>query len=218
MPTDPLELLLGFDAREMWLGTSELLHPSHDRSTFLLRDDVEKVFSADILVWPSLFGASFPRAAERPSLEAPRWIGANPPFWEDLAALEQSIPRNVAQPYAIIAATWHSDIGFNEEIERPGRLGMHPHPVPARPAHRAAGWPLLGFDVTDGGFLSGLSDCGFAAAERPVLVARWTGCLNRHHLFDELAPAFEFRNLSNTRVREHAPFFVVGLWLVREVR
>ena len=51
------ELLLGFDAREMWMAQEDLMHPSHKRSTFLLRDDVRKALSADTLVWPSIFGS-----------------------------------------------------------------------------------------------------------------------------------------------------------------
>jgi hypothetical protein len=97
------ELLLGFDARETWMTQEELMHPGHKRSTFLLRDDVQKVLSADAMVWPSVFNAS----------QTPPWIGANAPLWESLELLERSIPTSAR--YRLIAATWHAETAFSEE-------------------------------------------------------------------------------------------------------
>jgi hypothetical protein len=39
---------------------------------------------------------------------------------------------------------------------------------------------------------------------------------NRYPLFDSLEEALEFRMLTNARVPEHAPFFVIGLWWIVE--
>jgi hypothetical protein len=33
-------------------------------------------------------------------------------------------------------------------------------------------------------------------------------------LHERLEPAFEFKRITNARVPEHAPFFVIGLWLI----
>ncbi|HTM48012.1 MAG TPA: hypothetical protein VL285_05015 [Bryobacteraceae bacterium] len=192
------EKLLGFDAREMWRETGSLLHPSHSRSTFLLREDVKKVFSADVLVWPSVFDG-----AGRPA-----WIGANPPFWEDLEQFEERLPGGA--PFLRIAATWHIEPASEEEA----RARTGPHDAPARPQTRDPAWKLLGFDVCDGSFLSGLSDCGYTPRERIELAPRWGPRLDEHHLFTRLADAFEFRALTDRRVAEHAPFFVIGLWKI----
>jgi hypothetical protein len=75
-------------------------------------------------------------------------------------------------------------------------------------------WQFLGFDIADGGFISGLSNCGYEDAERDGLAAEWAQYLNRRHLFDDLQRAFQFRELTNARVPEHAPFFVIRLWLI----
>jgi hypothetical protein len=195
------ELLLGFDAREMWMTQEELMHPGHKRSTFLLRDDVQKVLSADTMVWPSIFNAS----------QAPAWIGANAPLWESLELLERSISTNAR--YRLIAATWHAETAFSEETRR----NLGPYDLPCVPRNRDAGWQFLGFDITDGSFLSGLSNCGYTEEERRALVPQWAPRLNSSHLFDDISHAFEFRSLSNRRVAEHAPFFVIGLWKIRDV-
>src|SRR5687768_2877653 len=128
------ETLLGFDAREMWLATGDMLHAAHDPATFLLRNDADKVLSADTLIWPSLFSTPvLPSATQRlPCLEPPAWIGANPPFWEDLEALVAAIPAVVSEPgwrYWLIAATWISESGFES-----GNVG--PYRQPTRPSHR----------------------------------------------------------------------------------
>jgi hypothetical protein len=77
-------------------------------------------------------------------------------------------------------------------------------------------WTSLGFDVSDGSGLSGLSNCGYAKDEVPALRERWGPHLNTYHLFSDVDQAIEFKRLSDNRVREHAPFFVYGLYLVED--
>jgi hypothetical protein len=87
---------------------------------------------------------------------------------------------------------------------------------PTSPAGRDPGWSFLGYDVADPS-ISGLSNCGYSEEDRRELAPVWGPRLNAHHLFDKLEHADEFRTLTDTRVPEHAPFFVIGLWLIREV-
>src|ERR1700722_8558772 len=91
------QTLLGFDARTN--------SPGVDLPTqFLLRTDLEDVFSADTRLWPSIFETSASKTF------APAWIGMNTPFWEDLDALRQAAQHQ--SPVQLIAATWHTDVGF----------------------------------------------------------------------------------------------------------
>ena len=185
------ETLLGFDAREMV--------PDEGRpSEFLLRTDLVDVLSVDRSVWPSLFDHS----------HRPAWIGMNDPFWDNLEALEAALPET-APPYWLVAATWHTDIGFDAELRQPGKI-LGPHLAPTVPARRDPAWQFLGFDIADPG-ISGLSNCGYGAG-RDALASQWAPHLNRYHLFDDLARALAFRALTNARVPEHAPFSVLGLW------
>jgi len=185
------EVLLGFDARER----SHVL-PDDYRSKFLLADVGGQVFSVDTMVWPSVVE------------DSPAWIGMNAPFWEDLVSLERHVAGGA--PYRLIAATWHSEPG-----EARGAIGPYENPTVS--AAREPDWIFLGYDVADPS-ISGLSNCGYSEEELRALSPVWAPRLNAHHLFDNLDYAFEFRALTNARVAEHAPFFVVGLWLIREVQ
>jgi hypothetical protein len=182
------EALIGFDARAEARKLSEPY-----RATFLLRD-VERVLSADGMLWPSKL------------TQRPKWIGANPPFWENMEKLERHLAgQSVA--YWLIAATWHID------GSPAGTFG--PYETPTTPPSRDPAWSFLGYDVTDGSFLSGLSNCGYTEEDRRQLAPEWPPRLNSSHLFDNLDHAFEFRTLTDKRVPEHAPFFVIGLWSIR---
>ena len=63
------EVLLGFDVRVMWdLTDWEWAWTSDRRENFLLRQDVERPFSTDTMVWPSVFDHD-------EKLTAPDWHG-----------------------------------------------------------------------------------------------------------------------------------------------
>lgn len=183
------EILLGFDAR-----TRGLAPPPEFFSTYLLRGGVGEVLSVDTMLWPSVVE------------DSPSWIGMNAPFWEDRVSLERHVVG--AEPYRLIAASWQA-----EEGESRGAIG----PYEGTPGAREPDWGLLGYDVADPS-ISGLSNCGYSEEERRQLAPVWGPRLNEHHLFEKLVDAFEFRALTNARVPEHAPFFVIGLWLIREVK
>ncbi|MGA2435284.1 MAG: hypothetical protein ABSG25_08365 [Bryobacteraceae bacterium] len=211
------EALLGFDAREMWLTGMREIGPGGGRPIqFLLRTDLDDVLSADTMVWPSIFKSTVTLDLG-PELPLPEWAGMNVPFWEDLNALRNAIPQEFGQdhPFWLIAATWHTDIGFNEEERREGKI-LGPYIAPTTPQQRVNAWRFLGFDITDPG-ISGLSNCGYDDTERDGLAAEWGRHINRYHLFDSLERAFAFRTLTNARLPEHAPFFVIGLWLIAEI-
>ncbi len=205
------EALLGFDVREVWL-TPEFreVGPGGRPREFLLRTDLDDVLSADTMVWPSIFKSTVTLDCG-PWLPLPQWVGMNVPFWDDLNAIRTAIPPGFGKkhPFWLIAATWHTDVGFTKEENQTGKI-LGPHLAPTTPKQRDAGWRFLGFDVTDSG-ISGLSNCSYDESERNHLAARWGCHLNRYHLFGDLEPAFEFKRITNSRVPEHAPFFVVGL-------
>jgi hypothetical protein len=99
-------VVLGFNARETRPAALDPSDP-HDRQ-FLLRTDLDGVLTADTMLWPSVLEIS--------ELD---WIGINDPFWEHLDALCQSLSP---VPFRLIAATWHTDIGFEPEAKQPGKL------------------------------------------------------------------------------------------------
>lgn len=75
----------------------------------------------------------------------------------------------------------------------------------------ATDWTFAGFDVCDLDGTSGLMNCGYEPDEAS-LAAAWHDRLNRHHLLVDLAAATEFRELTDLRVKEHAPFLVYAIF------
>jgi hypothetical protein len=172
---------------------------SEQRRQFLLLPETPLPLSTDDLLWPSA------------TKDLDRWIGANNGLWENLVDLLGHVAAHVDQlpdETWIIAVTWH----HRERFAPSGPFG--PYALPTVPARRDPIWPLVGYDISDGSLLSGLSDCGYYPEELRRLAPRWGRFLNSHHLFRTLSPAFAYKRLTDARVREHAPFQVYGLWIV----
>lgn len=210
----PQMTLLGFDAREEYLGSWDQAR----RERYLLVCDVPKPYSVDVLVWPSIFGDGM---GEQQQVEAgPKlrltstWRGPNAPLWEDLGVLQEAIAEAPRQQYTLVAV---SEVNVNPSLGEPPEIaGL----APARsPAALNDGWSLLGYDVADRYFISGLTNCGYEPDEtRRVAAQRWSARLNAHHLFDEAADASRFSAEVALRVPEHAPFFVFALHAVSDAR
>ena len=206
------QALLGFDARELFVDANEAWNVDR-RSAYLLRADVEKPLSADVAVWPSLFGEGM-READLGCLQAgpgsiPVWRGPNQTLWDDLSRMRESLGSLVNVPHVSIAVAWVSSNGFIN----PGNTGPFLEAMaPSEPGPEAL---LLGYDVADSGLTSGLSNCAYDVAQREILQATWKPHLNRHHLFEDVAKADGFRQVAEARVPEHAPFFVFALWAMQ---
>jgi hypothetical protein len=83
---------------------------------------------------------------------------------------------------------------------------------PTVPDRLLEGSTLLGYDVADAGRISGLSDCGYTKEELKDLAPVWAPRLNSFGLLSTLEDAVAFRQLTDHRVPEHAPFWVYALW------
>jgi hypothetical protein len=201
----PEERLLGFDAREMWLSFESEWSPER-RDSFLLRGDLEKPLSTDTTVWPSAFGLD--ESLEKP----PPWEAFD--LWIDLGRMAASLDAGWGSRRK---AHWVISLTLCHGVFRQGDMTMgYPTLDPLTMPDSSQNWTLLGYDVSDGSALSGLSNCGYAADELPELRERWGPHLNQHHLFSDVDQAIEFKRMSDNRVREHAPFFVYGLYLVED--
>jgi hypothetical protein len=197
------EVLLGFDARRA-VGGNSADWDADRRENFLIRTDATRPLSTDQIVWPPVFEGD-PRPAS---------CAGHQTLWNDLECLRLHAPssdQESSEPYCLVAVTVHP--GDGDEGERDYWRSQAP---PSTPPARDAAWSLLGYDVSDRWLLSGLSNCGFlpAAEDVQAIRRRWSGKLNKHHLFDAPADAFDFRELADKRAEEHSPFFVFGIWLL----
>ena len=202
------ELLLGFDAREMGLDVAEYW-PEERKRHFLLRQDIVKPLSTDILVWRSVFDVE-------PTLQRPQWTGPIQELWEDLATLQTSLDTAWSArtlPSWLIAVTLQEEVCEREDLQE-----WYDRVSNFIPALRDPAWALLGYDVSDKWLLSGLSNCGYGSNESEIQILRdtYASSLNEHHLFEAIKPAVDFMQVSDERVRAHAPFFVFGLWLIKK--
>lgn len=202
------ELLLGFDAREMWLDPQDYW-PAARKKMYLLRHDVVRPLSTDTSVWRTVFDADT-------SLQRPEWTGPIQSLWDNLATLQEYMDTAWSErtlPSWIIAVTLQEEVCESEDLQE-----WYARASNINPSCRDAAWALLGYDVSDKWLLSGLSNCGYGANESEIQILRetYTSNLNEHHLFDSIKPAVDFMHLSDERVQAHAPFFVFGIWLIKK--
>jgi hypothetical protein len=195
------DLLLGFDAREMWLDFSAEW-PEERKRSFLLRRDIVKPLSTDTRVWRSVFDVD-------PTPHRPAWTGPIQQLWENLEALENLVSTAGSQrrePYWLIAITVCSAMPSREER---AYWKARTEGILYRPALRAPSWHLLGYDVADGYLLSGLTNLSWdsvSPAEVQDVGEKYLPSLNEYHLFTSVEPAAQFLPLAEEGAREHAPF------------
>lgn len=214
MSIHPHHVLLGFDARACWIER-EHVFPQSRVDIHLLRVDVERPLSTDVMVWPTVFRNESVSALSLElegvgdsGLQAPSFVGPVQELWSELEALQETIRTQAAAlrgPASVIAVTVES--GWEQPFTGLSLSGLD-KPSPADLDER---WSFLGFDVSDGFLLSGLTNCGYGN-ERDHLRTTWAPRLNRWHLFDSHDDAKTFAALSDERVESHAPFFVFGIW------
>jgi hypothetical protein len=185
--------LVGFDARESELAGRKTPIPIDVREVILLRPEIELPFSVDGHIWPSVWGMNDVRQIEENGL------------WLNLAKLQQSLIEHgrtaILIAVELLVLSNMPAFGFPFSL-----IDSAPDP-PTVPE----GSICLGFDVADSAFLSGLSNCGYSEKDRALLRSAWQSRINDFGLLKSEQDAIEFRELSDARVPEHAPFWIYRL-------
>ncbi len=166
------------------------------RALYLLRDDVAWPKSVDSLVWPSPIDGDQRDPVDRADMRG--WVLG---LWSNLDLLPA--PEKTAHRIRIDLLLDRSPVG--DDFWR--LLDDGPAPV----LGPSDSWPVIGFDVADTGFISGLSNCGYGDEERAGLRRDWGPRINDHGLFESVDDALAFVAVSDARVPEHAPFYVMAL-------
>jgi hypothetical protein len=178
------------------------------KQAFLLRPDVEQPLSVDTMVWPAMDDLVFPDSHEQ--------FG-----YGFLGLVARAIPPEACSGVCVAIGTypdtwtpvqktvWDSTIRSKE-----GRnIGVDYLMGETVSAPDPGAFEFLGFDVADAFLLSGLTNCGWKSEEANDAWARWATHLNEAHLFKDRTAADEFARYADTRVSEHAPFYVYGIWV-----
>ena len=207
--------ILGFDFRVAdWPGITAWWDEPR-RAHYLLRPEVPWVASVDSAVLPSVF--DFGNALNSPAtgFAISRLIpeGMHQQafgLWRDLGAMQQAVSRQSLPKdatYMSIALTVIGDDLPATQWAWDDLLEERTNPPTV-----SQGWKLLGYDVADRSLLSGLSNCGYDGDEKPILTKTWPDKLNEVGLLRDLNDAMEFKDVTNRRVPEHAPFLFFGLY------
>jgi hypothetical protein len=192
------------------------------RAEFLLRPDVGWPMSVDGMIWPSVFFSEAVRGGPNRFETVPiDQVRQDAWPWLDLAKMRAWYeahrppgPRDVS--IAIELLTDRPLEGTTILYEESGgiRCGLSVEPVV--PACLPDGSILLGFDVADASQISGLMNCGYTPEEIASWRATWGPRLNDRGLLGTLEDAIAFREATDRRVEEHAPFWVYALWQLPE--
>ncbi len=208
------ETVIGFDARVMWISKDELWDANRLKA-FTWGYDTPRILSTDDMVWPQLFTGYVPGPNGDVTWTVPKepepWIGPNAPHWSSLVQLEVNLAEHVDQlpgPIWIVAVTCVAEPTVMAQCK------YGPHLGEAQPASIDSDWLFLGYDVSDGGTLSGLLNCGISARDAR---AYWIADLNDNHLFQTIEIADEFRQFIDKQVKEHSPFAICGLYKIKEL-
>jgi hypothetical protein len=189
------------------------------RRAYLLRPEVDWPLSVDTAVWPSLFYSEVVKShaqAMSGSVEVP--ISKDDgEYWLDMERMlahydshKNSNTRGIAIAIELLSEASLDDDYQSYElsggIQCAAVLGRT---VPSAPP---PGSELFGYDVADPGRLSGLCNCAYTPDEVAQLPKTWASRLNDFGLLTNLDDAVEFRQLTNHRVPEHAPFWIYAIW------
>jgi hypothetical protein len=79
------------------------------------------------------------------------------------------------------------------------------------PSEPPTGSELLGFDVAEASWISGLNNCGYTAEDKEQLQPTWSRRLNEFGLLKTYEDAAEFKGISDRRAQEDAPFWVFSI-------
>jgi hypothetical protein len=184
------------------------------RDRFLLEPDIEWPISVDPLVWPSIFFSKIFRDATKlsyGSIEVDPSID-NGEYWLNLEQMKHHYAANKLPNSKGVFVCIHlfSEApldGFSVPYLQNGiQCGFELHDTTPREAPKDA--VLLGYDVADASWISGLTNCSYTPEDKERLSSRWLPRLNHYGLLRELDDARKFREVCNLRVPDHAPFWV----------
>jgi len=221
------EILLGFDAREMWYYHDvKTMGAQKNDSIGFLRDGVTKGLTVGSSIWPSVFNdGEYLGLEDRErkllglgTIKLPEFIGRNRPLWNNLEYLEQYLKEKkdeIIKPYWIIAITKNKTSELtNSELKE------WPYPEITVPPVRNNQWRCIGFDIADRSMESHLTGTSFSGNKNYIksLCGRWGPCLNQYHLLEEIREAYAFKNEVVEKLDPvNKPYFIYGIWLIKEI-
>jgi len=195
------EVLLGFHLRQS-VGQTDRVWDSHDRSAWLLREDIAFPLSVDEAVWPecnnhALISSIFSNYSHTPELGI---CNIFPEY------LDQSSEHNGG--FLIGVTIVNDKLGRADELIKEIDISMS---ISIEQLYSSK-WECLGYDVASYDLISCLTNCGFSHPGKNIMVKKYAGMLNDYGLFSSAKSADFFRIDCDSRIPEHAPFAIYGIW------
>lgn len=165
------------------------------RRCFLIDPNIAIPKSVDSNVWESIVSTDEYEAVGR------TW------HWHDWPAMLRAHERRqLIGPRAAAASILYADIGTPDHMWVSG--------LTVEEVHRFG--VLLGYDVADIDWVSGLSNCGYERGEVEEAGAMFGRLLNENGLFTDFDAALRCAEYTSLRVPEHAPFYPYGVYVLKE--
>lgn len=200
----PIHLsVLGYQLR-VPIDSLSLFWSNDRRAKYLLDETIKNPISADPSVWPILDNAALAAS-----------------IFKDFSSEQYSAPNGLSLyriSHSEITASCSSDdsggliVGICTEDNIADRL-RSVHAIKTSSVTRSGN--LFGFDVCDEWLTSGLTNCGIENAYHLALKDRFSKCLNRYGLFDEISIAKKYSSVIAKYIPSHVPFFPIGLFSAR---
>lgn len=201
-------LLLGFDCRLVFSDKVRSAWDRQRRERYLLRTDIDVPISVDTVVSPSMFDFDAVDVdAEKIHLQPSDFHQQALRLWRDLASMQHNLPddEELRSTMTIAIQLHHENLDaddwwrdFAAETVTPADLGSD--------------WLSIGFDVADRYLTGALSNCGYDQEVKQQAETNWSSDINEFGLISSLGRAAAFRVYSDSRVQEHAPFFVFEIF------
>lgn len=211
--------VVGFDVRQ-----SRERYVSHRwadaaRARYLLRPDIDWPLSVDPRVWPSVFHSAMPGQGDS---EGSATIGVDSALEESGFYLTLDRVRTHYKRHRVEVGGGVL-IGVELLSETQADAGTLPYTLPegiacglslerTTPERLPDSAALLGYDVANVAWISGLSNTAYTDEELRDLKPAWAHRLNSVGLFDVLDHAISFREVCDRRDRGSAPFWTYALW------
>jgi hypothetical protein len=203
------EILLGFQLRVNPLHIE--LWESERRETYLIREDIIHPLSVDRDVWPennnkenlSYIFSNYHNGAYRApnglnlyTLSTPQLLGQKEDIDDALLIGITVVNYNMDIDHAQHLRSMHAILDIQYSIEQLLRND----------------WMFLGYDVADYWLYSCLMNCGFDLNYKKDSFKRFADEINEHGLFATAGTAKDFLVDCESRIKEHAPFAIYGIW------
>lgn len=188
--SESIPRVIGFDVRQT---SGRAQWSAERRSAYLLRPDVTRPLSVDVMVWP--------QAASLGQSEHP--LGLLGSIQQALTLYPDLLSRGEDTPALIEIAVVADLKGCSASFEY-----LDSYLFPSEDQSLDYETPILGYEAADKNLISGLSNCQLTDNELSKARRTWASGVSANGLFRSGEVAAEYKTFCDAAIPEHKPFEV----------